>query len=1005
MIFRLAFLLLCCLCPQLLPAQGKQYNIVNYNTDNGLPQNSITSIQFDRKGYCWLGTQMGLVRFDGQRFSVFGSDNIKGLRSDRIYNTTRDTAGAVFICTGGIVNVLKIDDRSSMSAPEPVLLSAPEPYIPMQGFAVPHGYMDTITTVTAVQMTFGTAKGNLYLIQTGDSYYITPYKKIPIAFKGPYERNRILLAGESLVVFRSHTKVAVWTYGMKRPQPKLRGSLWTDPEFIKGNFIIPVNTDGAYVYAGSTLYQLSLVHDTLYSKTLLDGVKIPAVFSIYVDKANHTFYIGSAVSGLFIVRPTDFYTPPTPGADMNASLYSQAVTEEGIFSARFLFRKDGTVKEYPLIPHNKSIWYRPGTRSLFYAPDLALLRFDVATGKTYTIAPLATRLSSIFPDPGRKEDIIFTTGFSVGKISHDTLTEEKTIPGLTEGQDLFVACPAGPDTFLLATRSGVKWYDYRHNTVYRSILDSLTVRQLHIESPQRIWIASYGKGWYCYDSGRIIRLPDGPRAALKTVNAIIDDGRGYFWLSSNNGLFKVSRQALIDYSERRSEEVYFYAFTTSDHLPTNEFNACNPSYVWLSDSMLSLPSIKGLVWFYPHQVQLSLPDRGIYLESIHIDQAAIAPTPDRLVLPPDHSRLSLKVSSPYFGNKENMRLQFKMEGLDEEWHEIPESGDIIIDRMPAGTYSLVVRKITGIKPGQYTYLKLPIRVQPYWYNTRLFYVVFLFFFIACVYWIVKLRTRLLQARNRKLKTQVALQTRDLNRMVHQLTQSEEALKQSNQTKDNIITTVLHDLRSPIRFIYTISKHIATGYQTMQQAALGVHLQELKNSTASLNSFTDQFFTWALSQHRAFSAKYSPEALANLFRETESLYTDILGANGNQLIVLPTELYCYTDPQLLATVLRNLLDNANKNTRNGIIKLSAAQVDNNVIITVSDTGSGFTPEALKVFLNKEKTDTRGGNGSFIILHLLELIGGQLEADSAPGKGTAFRITLFHQNSIHDNRPAG
>lgn len=1002
----LAFLLLFIFLSQPLYAQNSHYNVVNYTTDNGLPQNSITGIQFDRKGYCWLGTQMGLVRFDGQRFSLFGSDNIKGLRSDRILRVARDTAGTLFVSTWGIVNGLRINDSAGMSAPVPVLLSRSAPDIPTLGFVVPKGHIP-ITFDLPFQTFLGTAAGNMYVVQPGQSSYTSPSGKTLFSYEEAYRDRELLLIDESLLMLQAYNKTGLWTKGIAQPRPKLCGPLWTDPAYIRDNYRTPFCTQGAYVYTGNTLYQLRLAHDTVFSEVVLADISIPSVSCLYIDKPNNRFYFGTAVSGLFIVQPTDFYTPPVPDLATPPEFYSQALTEEGIFSKNILFRRDGSSTTYPIVRpnHHKSIWYRRENRSLYYAPDLTLCRLDLETGKIGELMTLQSRLCSLFPDPAHPETLLFSTNFSIGKMAQDTLVEEKVIQGLTKGQELLAVYPAGADTFLLATWSGVKWYDYRHNRIYRSVLDSLTVRQLYPESSQRIWMATYGKGWYLYDKGRIVRMPDGPLDALKTVNAIIDDQRGYFWLSSNNGLYKVSRQALLNYADDQSETVYFYAFSTKDHLPTNEFNACSPSYVWLPDSMLSLPSIKGLVWFYPYKIHLSLPDKGIYIEHIRMNQEELALDNGQLLLAPDHGRLSIQVSSPYFGNKENMQLQFRIEGLDDEWHEVAGDGRIIIDRMPAGTYSLVIRKVAGMEHGQYTRLTLPVRVLPHWYNTRRFYLLLLVVSAAFVYCLVAMRTRMLEARNRNLKTQVALQTRDLNRMVQQLTQSEEALKESNQTKDNVITTVLHDLRSPLRFIYMISKHVASDHRKMQQDMLDTHLQELKNSTASLNSFTEQFFNWAISQHHSFAVRYSQSALADIFTETESLYADIMSANGNHLIIMPTELSCYTDPQLLSAVIRNLLDNANKNTRNGSIQLAAAQSADKVMITVSDTGKGFTPEALKAFLDKDKTDAGSAKGSFIVLYLLDLIGGQLEAVSGEGKGTTFRITLSRRNSGHDNKPAG
>jgi ligand-binding sensor domain-containing protein len=68
-------LLACCLFSK----ARAQFVIDSWTTENGLPQNSVLSIQQTPDGYLWLTTFDGLVRFDGVRFTVFNKANSPGL--------------------------------------------------------------------------------------------------------------------------------------------------------------------------------------------------------------------------------------------------------------------------------------------------------------------------------------------------------------------------------------------------------------------------------------------------------------------------------------------------------------------------------------------------------------------------------------------------------------------------------------------------------------------------------------------------------------------------------------------------------------------------------------------------------------------------------------------------------------------------------------------------------------------------------------------------------------
>ena len=84
-----------------------QYGRQVWQTDNGLPQNTVHAIVQTPDGYIWLGTDDGLVRFNGIDFKVFTAENSAELRSSTVEGLTVDQAGGLWIVTSGGLSVYR----------------------------------------------------------------------------------------------------------------------------------------------------------------------------------------------------------------------------------------------------------------------------------------------------------------------------------------------------------------------------------------------------------------------------------------------------------------------------------------------------------------------------------------------------------------------------------------------------------------------------------------------------------------------------------------------------------------------------------------------------------------------------------------------------------------------------------------------------------------------------------------------------------------------------------
>ena len=139
----------------------------------------------------------------------------------------------------------------------------------------------------------------------------------------------------------------------------------------------------------------------------------------------------------------------------------------------------------------------------------------------------------------------------------------------------------------------------------------------------------------------------------------------------------------------------------------------------------------------------------------------------------------------------------------------------------------------------------------------------------------------------------------------------------------------------------------------------------------------------------------------LVDEVVSTSMPLIEKTGNSFtleINLPGEML-YTDALRLKQCLLNMMSNAAKFTKNGIITLSVLCEDQKAIFDVSDTGIVMTKEQLAIVFNEfsqaEKTAKNYGGtglGLAITLILARLLGGDIVATSETGKGSSFVLSL-------------
>ena len=227
------------------------------------------------------------------------------------------------------------------------------------------------------------------------------------------------------------------------------------------------------------------------------------------------------------------------------------------------------------------------------------------------------------------------------------------------------------------------------------------------------------------------------------------------------------------------------------------------------------------------------------------------------------------------------------------------------------------------------------------------------------------------------------------------------LKQLERQREEFVANVSHELRTPLSLIKGYVETLLDGAHANPEVA-GRFLKIIERNAGRLDLLIQDLLT--ISALESGAMKLNRQAV-NLRALAERVFNDLQSKaenKGMKLVCDLPELTANGDPHRLDQVLANLVDNAIKYGRaNGTVAVSGKTVDAGLIeISVRDDGPGIPPEALeRVFerfyrVDKARSRDQGGTGLglSIVKHIVQAHGGEVRAESEPGRGATFFFTL-------------
>lgn len=1010
--------------PLSLPAQNN-YVIKHYTNENGLPANGIKGMELDKKnGFLWVGTQGGLVRFDGRHFTSFAAS--KGaVSSSRVVLIARNREGNIFFADENF-SIDRIDINQAVFAITDTFFI--HPY--RAGPSELHTWSaeKVAEKVRTLQPSSFLPPWVLFRDEANDSSSFS-FHHMGHVYHFQARQNRLLdFPGFNMVI-----KLGIETYFVRsalelswyndslgkllpvriQHVPDCNGNKKEKPRLIW----MP-GMDAPLIICGRDIWKLVGKNDILQLQPVCQECcpENGSITSVQTWDEQGLLFLGSEANGLYVVKtPVIRPVRPQPAIEAGKAEYAQIEASPGIIKTAtgISFTSQGKlITGKPRIEFIGSniycniqgdCWfstndtiihqYRDGHQIKIVVNDLVAKRvFAEMDGRIYVISDL-----------------------TIAEITGDRYRRLYKLPAVANDQNSFL----NPDAAIewkpgILAIAGAKLVFFHRDRP--AVLDTITIpgpraklRGL-LKYGDYLLIGTYGQGFYMYKNGIVKKMPLDKNKYLSYAHCFMPDEKGYCWISTNHGLFKVSLQALTIAFEKDQPEIYYQYFGKEDGIFNTEFNGgCQPCAIKLSNNWMSFPTMNGMALLDPGQPHSPPPAGQIFVDEIRIDSTTHQVNDDDLQALPYYARsLRFKLTLPYFGNPENIYFSYKLDPYNDEWEtqDIIQNNTLQFGGLQPGNYTLSLRVRNGFEPDQFVMTVISFRILKPWFQMWWFYMLCVLGLIALITGLVKWRTATIAKRKEALQQLVTLQTQDLAQQskqletqLKQLQNQQVRLEEDNNIKARLIGIISHDIISPLKFMGYMSKRLREDFQESDPSYHTATF--IANVAQELESLSVNILNWIKFHHQSVKMKPERFNLHRLVTEIVEIPATLAKEKGLTFQMdVPTQAEMVQYRQAIGVIIYNLSMNAMKYTAKGGISIQCESTAAWMTLTVTDTGAGMSPELVRK-LNSTETFVAGYSinetskyqfGYVIIKDLLRLVDGNMKVDSVENKGTTVTLQL-------------
>ncbi len=945
----------------------------------------VNYIHQEKNGQLWFGTDNGIFTYNNRQ--------IKHYRPDLI-NAAVDQ---IFVDKGGAVWYRHKTDQSFFRVGKQLT----GPFFPENRIPV------------GLNVIHQTPDGAVWI---ANNQHLFRYKEGATTLRSSY-----LPPGEEILSLSNNHNGQLWVKSSKgayflSEDDSLINEYYTDERVFRNRFSF---NEGKYLW--------TIFYNRIYRNNELIYEAESELTSFIIDREKN-LWIGTLNRGLLQVRKNMLTTISTDEGLPNANVYPIIEGKDGsvwvgTFGNGLARIENGKVTGTSDFEMHRDFYY---VVSLEVLSDGTIVTGVHSSGLHYAPQPGNRFLSMDTP-----EELTIATPFAIMEDNRQRLwvgsnaglyiKEKNAWKRLNDIHSI----PDAPVRTMIKAPDGSLWFGtngggilhYKNNSfkLYDTSngLTSGLVRALHISDMEEngsynLWVGYEDNGLDRFEVSEDILDPESVTEYRVSdglfdysIHRILEDSNGYFWMSTNRGIFRVKKNDLDDFKNGLISRYHVQAWTETNGMRNQEANGgMHPAGIAEQNGTIWFPTQDGVVLINPDRIASDHLYPNPVIEQIQFNnKIADVFNTQTHELPPGKRDFSVQFTILSLVNASENRFMTRLYPFD-DWHDTGRRVATYTN-IPPGTYLFQVRGAGNDGIWHPEIATVTIVVPPYFYETSWFKASVIIFVLLIMAIVIHLRTKKLMRSETKLKSLVEERTAELISEKEKTQKLADNLIKMDQDKDRFFANITHELKTPLTLILGPLRQIIRSGEASDNPEIRKKLKLMLRNAHRLDRLIHQLIDLTRLEHGELEGYFEKTDLNRFTRELCSLYKEVCREKNIELI---TELrndsvFIAGDSDMLEKMIGNLLSNAIKFTEpGGEIRVQVIENNQGVFLSITDTGIGINEEDLeKIFDrffqagNGDKRYAEGtGIGLALVRELVDQHNGTISVNSSHGEGTHFLI---------------